>query len=352
MPYEGFENRTPFCAQQFLLADENGATVLTLVAKATYDLQRGGGLALAAEQAGLHLAPEHHGEPGKSSLRYESEVAFAKPVVDVVLLGHARPDRGRKAEVDVSLRVGPVKKQVRVFGDRFWRRKLGGRPAMSEPASFEAMPLVYERAFGGNDRWSGAQNAEACDLRNPVGVGFVAKPPDPSVAFADDDIKLPNLEYPAQLVRELGDRPQPAGFGFLAPDWTPRRQLAGTYDEAWKANRFPRLPTDFSRRHFNAAPADQQLRALRGGEPVEVTNVSVRGPLAFELPRVAISATVKLRGAGLVTEPMKLDTLVIDADAHRVHVVLRASFGVHRKVHDIEWSRVVVDSGGGDARGS
>jgi hypothetical protein len=334
MSYQGFENRTPFAAEPFFLADEEGASLLTLVAKGTYDLPaRGGALERAAEQPPVHKVPVHHGEPGAGSLRYEHETAFAKVVADVVLLGHAQPERGRTTEIDVGLRVGPLRKLVRVFGDRFWRRG-----SMSAPTSFETMPLVYERAFGGWDRSASDATVHACDPRNPVGAGFIAVA-DPNVPPADD-LRLPNLEDPGHLIRDPQDRPAPAGFGFIAPDWTPRRQLAGTFDDAWKATRFPRLPADWNRRHLNAAPADQQLRALRGGEPVEIVNVSHRGPLRFEVPRLVLEASLKLRGREPRTVPMPLDTLVIDADAHRVHLVFRASFAVHRKVHDVEWSRV------------
>jgi hypothetical protein len=348
--YQGFQNLTPFAAEPFLLADEEGAALLTLVAKGTYDLPPRGGLEIAPEQVPIHKVPVHHGEPGESSLRFEHETAFAKVVADIVLLGHAQPERGRATELDVTLRVGPLRKQVRVFGDRSWRRGVGG-PVCSEPASFEKMPLVYERAFGGYDRSAPDPAQHACDPRNPVGVGFLVPrpqtpaPPQASAGLAGDDVKLPNLEDPAALICDAQDHPAPAGFGFIAPDWSPRRQLAGTFDDAWKAGRFPRLPADFNRRHFNAAPADQQMSVLRGGEPVEVVGVSHRGPLRFELPRLALEAVVMLRGGERRAAPMPLDTLIVDADAHRVHLVFRASFGLHRRAYDLEWSKVQIKEG-------
>lgn len=349
MAYQGFENRTPFAAEPFLLADEEGRALLVLVAKATYDLGPKGGLTLAEEQAPVHRVPVHHGEPGLSSLKYENEASFAKVTADVVLLGHAQPERGRATELDVMLRAGPLRKQVRVYGDRSWRRSPAGRPILGAPASFERMPLVYERAFGGWDR--SAAPPRAYDPRNPVGVGFRAPSADPAASPPGDDVTLPNLEDPAQLIREPSDCPPPAGFGFLAADWAPRQKLAGTFDDAWQTSRFPRLPADFNRRHLSAAPFDQQISALRGGEPFEVVNVSHRGPLRFELPRLALQAVARLRGVEPRALPMPVDTVVIDADAHRVHLVGRASFDVHRKLHDLEWSRVVLRAGDGGEHG-
>jgi hypothetical protein len=316
------------------------------VAKGTYDLKLSGGLELAADRAPLHLAALHHGAPGASSLKYEHDAAFAKVATDVVLLGHAQPERGRATELDVTLRVGSLRKQVRVFGDRFWRRTMSGR-TYSAPLSFETMPLVYERAFGGWDRSAPDPAQHACDPRNPVGVGFVVPLAEPRDAPDDDGAALPNLEDPGQLIHDPEDRPAPAGFGFLAPDWSPRRQHAGTFDDAWKATRFPRLPADFDRRHLNAAPVDQQIRGLRGGEPVEVVNASHRGPLRFELPRLALEAVMLLRDGERRAAPMPLDTLIVDADAHQVHLVFRASFGIHRQVHDLEWSQVQIQQGTG-----
>jgi len=179
----------------------------------------------------------------------------------------------------------------------------------------------------------------------PGKAGFAPKAQ--AVEVTGDGVKLPNLEDPAQLLRDVEDHPTPAGFGFIAPEWAPRRQLAGTYDDAWKATRFPRLPSDFNRRHYNAAPADQQLRGLRGGEPVEITNVSHRGVLRFEVPRLSLEAVLRLRGGDRRAAPMPLDTLIVDADAHRVHLVFRASLGIHRKAHDMEWSKVQLEQGAG-----
>src|SRR6185503_5660973 len=215
MAFQGFQNLTPFAAEALLLLDEEGAQVITLIAKATYAI-KGSGLALASEQAPLVKAPIHHGEPGASSLKYESEASYTKTATDVVLLGHAQPEQGRAPSVDVTLEVGPIRKQVRVFGERTWKRTLG-TPTISAPRPFERMPLVYERAFGGRDL-----------PLNPVGVGYA--PPDRE----PEALLVPNLEDPAELLQQPTDRPAPRGFGYLCPDWAPRRQHAGTFDEAWR----------------------------------------------------------------------------------------------------------------------
>src|SRR4029077_21012090 len=109
------------------------------------------------------------------------------------------------SEMEVRLTVGPLRKELRVFGDRQWFRTLGG-PAVSHPTAFEKMPLVYERAFGGWDRRPSDTRQHACEVRNPVGTGF-------RLSF-EEGLPLPNIEDPRALLRGLGDRPPPAGVGF------------------------------------------------------------------------------------------------------------------------------------------
>src|SRR5262249_19575220 len=147
---QGFQNLTPFAAEALLLLDEAGAQVLTLVAKATLDIT-GSELARSDEQAPIRVAPVHHGKPGSSGLKYESDAVPIKMATDVILLGHAQSDQGLAPSVDVTLEVGPVHKQVRVFGERAWKRTLG-IPTLGAARPFERMPLMYERAFGGWDR--------------------------------------------------------------------------------------------------------------------------------------------------------------------------------------------------------
>lgn len=358
MTYQGFLHTTPFEAGMFLLPDESGAMTLVVVAKATYRIHAGRaprlphestGLAFADEQEPILPAPIHAGEPGASSLRREGEVVVGKPAADVVLLGHAYPEHARDTQVDVTLRVGPLRKTVRVFGARQWRRSLGA-PSASAPLPLDRVPLAFERAYGGWDLRDDDPSKHRCEPRNPVGTGFVEiDPAQGPAAFAGvDGLALPNLEDPARPIRSILDRPPPAAFGFVAPDWAPRHKLAGTFDDAWRAGRFPLPPSDFQRAHHNAAPLDQQLREIPAGAPVELHNVAPGGPIAFDLPRLALEAVACVDGEERAAG-MTMDTLVIDADAMRVHALLRAAFRVHGRVHDLAWARV-QDGRGPSAR--
>jgi len=345
----GFVNLTPFAAQPLLLSDERGADVLTFVVRATYALQPlqvGAPLTVEEEQAPVCLAPEYTGKPESSSVRYDSDAVVAKLATDVVLIGQAHAPHARATHADVSLAVGPVRSVVRVFGDRIWTKTLG-RWSASAPEPFEAIPLVYERAFGGWDRSNPDVAKHEYEARNPVGVGFVSK----KHGKVQEGTRLPNLEQPRDLIGSPNDRPAPAGFGFIGPHWQPRVALAGTYDDQWKARRMPLLPEDFDRRFYNAAhPALTAGGFLRGGEPVEIANASPRGTLRFQLPQVRPLATVRMKDGATHRVDMALDTVIVNTDEDKLFLVWRGSLPIHKRIHDVLWAKAQPAGNGGVGR--
>jgi hypothetical protein len=325
MPHAEVENETPFALEQLYVSDEDGHPLLVLVVKATYDI-RAQGLQLAEEQVPVNLAGEPWGEPGESSYRYEPECAFFKPATDVALIGHAYPPQKNATEALVALRVGPLKKVVRVVGERTWYKSLG-RVAATKPLPFEKVPLTWERAFGGWDKTDPSR--PAFEPRNPVGRGFRA-----SARHFEEGLLLPNLEDPEKPLREFGQGVTPVGFGFTSPHWQPRAAHAGTYDEAWDETRKPMLPKDFDRRFFNAAaPGLVAPGYLKGDEPVVLLQASPRGRLAFTLPgQPPPTVTVHLEEATSPT--MHLDTVIFDTDAHQALLLWRGFVPLDRGPHD------------------
>jgi hypothetical protein len=317
----GLTNDSPFAAQELLLADEDGRDLLAVVVKATYAIRPDAPLELAVEQVPIDLAGTYYGDPAESSARFEPEVAFFKPATDVVLVGYAYPDRPGARQVDVGFQVGAVRKTIRVFGDRRWTSRLGVvRPG--DPALFERMPLVWERAFGGWD-WMAVDPAEhGVERRNPVGIGYRRTVKGAHVEGAP----LPNLEDPRALIGDPKDTPTPAGFGFVGPHWEPRARYAGTYDEAWRLTRMPLLPTDFDRRFFNAAPPDQIASGyLVGDEPVVIANAAPTPWLKFRLPgEPPPRITVGQQGRSDRVLEARLDTVILDTDAMQVLLLWRA----------------------------
>ncbi|MEZ6117693.1 MAG: DUF2169 domain-containing protein [Pirellulaceae bacterium] len=310
--------------------DQDGRPLFVLIAKRTFHILNQSSLALAPTQQEVNLAGEFWGDAGVSSYKYEPEFAFFKPSTDVVLLGHGCAQNSRDRFVDVSIRVGDViKKSVRVFGDRTWVKRMG-IVDMTNPSTFERIPLIYERAFGGWDTAQPDPLASKFECRNPVGVGFKR-------VQWEEGMTLPNLEDPQNLIGVYGDSPAPAGFGFVSPDWYPRSRFAGTYDKEWEQERAPMLPEDFDVRFFNAASHGMVSPSyLRGDEAVVLENVSNIGPFLFSLPGVAApTIRIQLRtGPDHVLES-RLDTVVINADDCMLVMLWRTSLPLKNGPHDV-----------------
>ena len=325
------ENRTPFTSEALFLTDEEARPLLVPVVKATYTFDGAGQLRLSPEQAPLNLAGEWWGKPGESSYRYEPECAFTKRATDVVLVGSAHAPRKDTRELLVSLEVGPVRKSVRVVGDRVWFKSLGSI-RMTEPRAFEMLPLRYERAFGGRDTSHPDAAKQGFEPRNPVGRGFRA-----SGGLYAEGLLLPNLEDPAHPLTRFGQVVPPAGFGFLSPEWTPRASFAGTYDETWRKRRMPLLPKDFDRRFFNAAsPGLVAPGYLRGDEPVTLVNATPEGRVAFRLPGIA-RPRVRVRRAERpdVRVDTHLDTVILDTDLRQVLLLWRGLLALSDGPHEV-----------------
>ncbi len=336
MGHPTVDNETPFALDLMGLADEEGRSLLLLVVKATYSIGEQG-LKLADAQVPVSWRPKPWGKPGESSDRYESESAFIKLATDVALIGHAYPQQKGATESLVALQVGPLKKAVRVVGERTWFKSLG-RVAATKPLPFDSMPLTWERAFGGWDRTDPAK--PSFEPRNPVGTGFRASP-----HRFEEGLKLPNLEDPAEPLRDFGQRVTPVGFGFTSPHWQPRAKYAGTYDEAWNKTRKPLLPKDFDRRFFSAAaPGLVASGYLKGDEPVVIAGASPKGRLAFSLPGQAPPVvTVQVADGEEAKPPMRLDTVILDVDGQQVLLLWRGHVVLGEGMHDVRGLRVTAE---------
>lgn len=325
------DNQTPFLTAMAVFPNRHAIDTLYVVVKATFWLHPR--LALADLPAAPVLTDEYHGEPATSSLRYASELHIGKVGTDVILVGHAYAPGGAVSESAVLVRAAERKKVVRVLGDRHWR--LGG---FSSPRPFEAMPLVFERAFGGQHQASPGEPPLA-EERNPVGVGFRGR----RSAAEMDGQPLPNLEDPAHSIDALGDRVPPACFGFVAPGWLPRRAFAGTYDPPWLKKRAPYLPADFDPRFFNAAAPELTFqRFFTGGEPIEVLGASRDGPIRFEIPRCRPRVTVQVSGRADRPEA-HLETVLIEPDLNRVSLSFRAACTCDKGALKVEQARIELD---------
>ena len=76
------DNRTPFAAERAWVRDRDGSEIWLVAVKATFDIRPDGTTAIAEEQPPVLRVPEYHGEPGKSSIKYESDLVLTKQTTD------------------------------------------------------------------------------------------------------------------------------------------------------------------------------------------------------------------------------------------------------------------------------
>jgi hypothetical protein len=305
------KNRTPYRAAACWGRDKHGTHEWIVAVKATYDIAPNGKLKLADEQLDPLLAPEYRGDPGSSSLRYDADLVGTKATTDVVLNGTAYAPQGRPAaQFTVAMTIGPIRKILRVNGEQHWEPSAFGlRPSAISPVC--QVPIVYERAYGGYEHESPDANTHRIDFRNPIGCGLF------SAARRRMGQPLPNFRYPNGSLNEAG----PAGFGALDSFWSPRRELAGTYDEQWRRFRMPLPPDDWNPLCLQCAPVDQRpANALRGGELVELINLTAGGLLRFALPRVHLTFSTLIDEA-VEEHRARVSTVIIEPDLPRLIMV-------------------------------
>lgn len=324
-------NGSPFAAGIALLPNADGIDTLYLVVKGTFTLESTP--RVADEQVPIVAAPKHVDDPASSGMTHAPDIGLSKPSTDVLLVGSAfAPDGRPTSRVDVSVTVGPVHTAALVQGDRVWEDSVVGYRA-SPPNVFTEIPLVWERAFGGFDE---TPDGVLTMPENPVGTGFRARNGTLPIA----GLPLPNVEDPGNLVGTHTDRPKPVGFAPVGAHWEPRRRYAGTYDEAWQADRSPFLPTDFDARFLQVAPEPFITPSyLAGGEPIGLHGLSPAGPIRSRVPLADLTVQFVLDGTAHPA-PANIDTLVLEPRDRRFSVVWRAEFACDKRALRVKEARV------------
>lgn len=312
------DNRTPFPALAFRQYNMVGDLMGVVVARGTFKLTSGGPLQLADKQHPLVMSDVYDGDPHQTPQMACTDLAPFKPGTDVTFIGATFPPNGEPSSSwTCGLRVGPIEKRLRVHGPRIWRAKTrktwrglidrqhedaldGWELSVGDPVSY--VPLDWRLAFGGR------LEDEAIEA-NPIGIGLV----DEERFREQPEWPAPQIEYEAELIRAVTDRPKPAGLAPISPFWKDRADLAGTYDDDWLQNRHPLLPPDFDFAFWQAAPKDQIIDPwLAGDEPFELHRLLPQfEALTGTLPRVNLRVELN-QGKGLQSAPLVLDGVHFD----------------------------------------
>lgn len=311
----------------------DGRELLVVVVKATFGIPPSGREAvLASEQAPLVYADTFSGDPGFSSIVHEYDFSTFKPRCDVLLNGSAYAPNGKPVHrLTVGLEVGRIKKRIGVVGDRVWK-KGWFRAHPSRPQAFTVMPVSYDRAFGGVDNLHKNPRKHVTCLSNFAGRGFY---PRSKRAWIQGKA-APNTEEPGKPVKRPGGHYRPMAFGAIGRPWLPRRAFAGTYDQRWIDNVFPFLPRDFDPRYNQAAPPDQQIDYLQGGEEVKLFNLMPESRVSFRIPRLEMPVVFKRKGEEEISQFAVNDTLLIEPDRQRFILVWRTTFALKKNIFEME----------------
>lgn len=248
------------------------------------------------------------------SVRFPSDMPEYKPMVDVVVNGHACPPRGNRVQrITPAVEIVGRRKELAVFGDRYWELARDDTWYITEPEPFTQMPLRWENAYG-----------SIYDMRNPMGKGGDADPrSDPN----DPEYPLPNIEDPNNLIRHPEDSPAPVNFGAIPEYWQSRANKFGTRDMFWATFRAPEPPRDHDERYYNAAPDDQQFEHLTGDETILLENMDPDEPFKrLFLPGMRPRLFYVLRedaARELCEIPLGFDTVVVDLNDREVTLVWR-----------------------------
>lgn len=313
--------------------EPDGRESLVIVAKGTFDLPLDGRAAtLADTQQPLLMADTFLGEPGLSAPLQEMDFAPVKPFCDVLVRGKAYAPGGRPVtQLAAGIRVGQMSKAFSVLGPRQWLPGLMGvSPGLPQP--FTQQDISYAQAYGGSHPMAKNPDMRHCYPDNPSGCGWFPGSIDSAeVAYKP----MPNTEELGKPIDSSSGDFRPMALGPIGRSWPQRARFAGTYDEAWLADCFPFLPQDFDRRYFQAAPDDQQIPYLRGGEDVLLLNLTPQERAGFRIPEMEVPVTFFLKKGGHETVQAVIDTLLIDTDARQVQLTWRVSRPLRRNLFEI-----------------
>jgi len=325
-------NATRMTAGYNMGLEPSGRELLVVVIKGTFVLPKAGEqVRLHDEQLPLIMADTFTGAPGFSAPVQEIDFAPRKRACDVLLTGHARAPAGRQVtRLRAGLRVGPMEKVFDVVGDRVWQAGLTGISA-SAPKPFNEMPVSYDHAFGGSDRYSEDESEHDAYLPNPVGRGWHKHLKNAWV----DGTPLPNIEELGKAVSFPSDKYRPIALGPLCRGWPQRARYAGTYDDAWLADVFPFLPSDFDERYYQAAPGDQQVPLPKGPMEVALSGFTADGVRQFMLPHFGAPVHFFPKSGVREEYTAALDTIVFEPDFERFTLSWRVARPLRHSVHEL-----------------
>jgi hypothetical protein len=322
-------NTTPIVADALLIQNpELGNWILLVTAKATFNVEENGSVALDRENPFPLLQDDEETEFG---LLPRDNLPRWDDVFEVIVLGQAHAPGGKPAsQMDVSFAIDREIRRLRVFGDRAWAGS-GLEARITRPQPFTEMPLTYERAFGGTceiliDRES---PVDVADPNNPAGRGLdpgpaiqqMAKLLNPPRGYPQyEGIRLlPNVEHPRRQITKWDDAPKPASFATV-PLSTALHMDRGTDIKEGETPDDGDSP--FTVGMFHRAHPECMMPLPRPDATVRLEGMTPVGKLEFKIPQIEVFADFQL-GQVVDALPLKPHLLVLLPEEMKFYLVYR-----------------------------
>ncbi len=369
LPTEVQEPETATC--RLVVGSPGGQPRVGLVLKRTYAFRPGGACEL--------LGPEYQDEvlddecpyeavktPKISPVALDNDLWAFRSRTDLVLQGTAYAYFPKTRKSWVELRVGGYSRSIRVYGERRVERGPDGELRFSRPEPFDAIPLRYDRAYGGCDtaalerygyppvlrdllrnrpEYEAVAETPFHYPRNPTGRGFLIEADAESVSR----VEVPNLEFafdpitPERLAVDGPanwiDGPLPACMDWQSASWFPRLAYVGLaplpdnfegriaeVERGWAApdllrtSSILKAPDSPMRPEFaQAASPGMSFEGFPPDAVVELHNLHRDYPVCtLELPGQVPRARLELGAAGAINLEPHLNSIVIRPDHEQV----------------------------------
>jgi hypothetical protein len=330
--------------------DDAGRPIFAVLVKRSYDIRQGQRVARAGKTRPFVQTDEYYddGDPEWASVKFETDFAAYKLATDVVVIGQAFAPTGKPVQqMDVAIEVAGRRKTLRVTGDRHCFYRSNAVPGFTEPVPFTAMPIQYERAYGGKDLKSNPE-VPFYYPRNDLGAGVVMK----NVKETVEGLRLPNIEDPADLLspdrviigtpERWSGQPLPAGLGWFQRTWYPRCSFVGAIpayvgiDTVLPEEKLGLVPKNqivlsrqfklpsFDVRFNNGASFGLALPNLAGDETIRLENLTPDGLLVFQLPGENLRMTLDIGLGERLLAPV-LQTVCIRLEEMQVDLIWRGT---------------------------
>lgn len=271
--------------------------------------------------------------------------------VEFVVLGYARSPAGHPVDsISVSLELGPMRSSLVVTGDRAWIDD-GGTVVPGPPAPFTAIPLTWERAFGGTvEAWLDAESSVPLQHRfNARGTGV-----DPAALTAElaegqcaDGYPRfsarsapPNVEHQAHQVLTGADDPLPASWATVPPGLGMR--AACIRDIRHPSELTPEVRARLEEEASLVSHPDLRCERLPTGHWATLRGCSSNGDWSFPVPALRVRADYRIgdRQGHLALAPTLVTLL---PEEKRFTITYETWFRFRTSVSDERSIRLVIE---------